>query len=163
MSTQLPINKRNKTHFLGKRRTAVDASGLVLGRLASNIAKLTLTGEEIVVVNAEKAVLTGSKKYLCEKFKSRLGTRTLGSQKNAPKHQRRPETLIRRVVRGMLPWKKPKGQSAYKRLKVYTGIPEELRNASFLVFPKAKKESGTFLTVGELLETFGWKNTLKVK
>ena len=151
-------NQKEKIHFLGKRRMVVDASGLVLGRLASYVAKLILTGNDLVIVNAEKAVLTGSRRYIVEKFKKRLGTRTLGSQKKAPKHQRRPETFIRRVVRGMLPWKKPKGKTAYKRLKVYIGVPEELKNASFLVFPKAKKEFGASLTVGELLEVFGWKN-----
>ena len=50
--------------------TIVDASGLVLGRLASHVAKRILIGENVVIINAEKAIITGSKKNIVEKFKT---------------------------------------------------------------------------------------------
>ena len=109
----------------GMHATIIDASGLILGRLASHVAKRILLGEEIVVVNADKLVITGSKKNIVEEFKTRLGTRTLGSQKKAPKHSRRPDTYVRRVVRGMLPWKNAKGQAAFRKIMVYMGKPEK--------------------------------------
>lgn len=138
--------------------TIIDASELILGRLASNVAKRILTGEDIIVVNAEKAVITGSKKNIVEEFKTRLGTRTLGSQKKAPKHPRKPDTYVRKVVRGMLPWKKPKGKRAYKRLKVHIGVPESLGEFRIQTIPKIRKNIKPSMTVGELLKTFGWNS-----
>jgi large subunit ribosomal protein L13 len=160
----MSIHKREsqKTHHRGMRRTIIDASGLILGRLASYVAKQILMGEEIVVINAENAVITGSKKSVIAKYQTRLGTRTLGTQKKAPKHPRRPDTYIRRVVRGMLPWKKPKGKSAYRRLKVYISVPEELKGAPAHSFPHARKELRPSMTVGELMTIFGWKNPVEV-
>lgn len=83
------------------RRVVIDASGLILGRLASHVAKRLLIGDEVIVINAEKAVISGNKRNIVEEFKKNLTTRTLGSQKKAPKHARRPETYVQRVVRGM--------------------------------------------------------------
>jgi large subunit ribosomal protein L13 len=145
----------------GTRKTVVDATGVILGRLASYVAKRILDGEEIVVVNAEKAVISGSKKYLLEAFKIRLGRRTLGSQTKAPKHPRRPEMYVRRVVRGMLPWKKPQGKIAYRRLEVYVGVPHALKEASTQTFPEAVKDLFPSMTVGELMGDFGWINPLE--
>ena len=144
----------------GVHATTIDASGLILGRLASHVAKRILLGEEIVVVNADKLVITGSKQNITEEFKARLGTKTWGSQKKAPKHARRPDTYVRRVVRGMLPWKKPRGKRAYRRLKIYIGVPESLGEVSTQTLPDARKNVRPFMTVGELLEVFGWENPL---
>jgi len=143
-------------------RTIVDASDLILGRLASYVAKRVLNGEDIVVVNAEKAVLTGSQKSITDKFKTKLDKRTLGSQKKAPKKPRRPDTYLRRVVRGMLPWKTPKGKRAYRRLKIYVGVPKNLQGAATITFPDAKNNLRQSMSVGRLLEIFGWDNPLEV-
>lgn len=154
------MRKNGKSQFETKRMhtTIIDASGHILGRLASNVAKSILTGEDIIVVNVEKAVISGSKKNIVEEFKIRLGTRTLGSQKKAPKHPRRPDTYVRKVVRGMLPWKKPRGKRAYKRLKVYIGVPESLGEFRIQTIPKIIKNIRPSMTVGELMETFGWNS-----
>jgi large subunit ribosomal protein L13 len=143
--------------------TVVDASGLVVGRLASYVAKRVLTGEDVIVINAEHAIITGRKRNLVERFQAKLDLRTLASQKKAPKRPRRPDTYVRRVVRGMLPWKKPKGKRAYKRLKVYIGVPEPLKDAPALTFPDAKKELRPSMKLGEFLEIFGWQHPLDGK
>lgn len=148
--------RKLKSNVERGRSMIIDASGLILGRLASLTAKRIIEGGEVTIINAEKAVISGNKKYIVERFKNRLGTRTLGSQKKAPIHQRRPDTYVRRVIRGMLPWKKPKGKAAYKRLRVYFGLPEGLRKP-IETLPEAKS-SGIWMTVGELMSTFGWKN-----
>ena len=122
-----PVSQRNHTSKPsqpGMSEIIVDARGIVLGRLASYVSKLLLEGKVVIVVNAEQAVITGRKRSIIERFKTRLGTRTLGSQKKAPKHPRRPDTYVRRVIRGMLPWKKPRGKKAYRRLKVHINIPD---------------------------------------
>ena len=74
----------NTTHHQGRQRMIIDASGTMLGRLASYAAKQVLNGNEIVIVNAEKAVISGRKQRIINDFKQRLEFRTLGSQKKAP-------------------------------------------------------------------------------
>ncbi len=161
MSASPKTSRGSPMRLTDARRTVVDASGAIVGRLASHVAKRLLDGYEIVVVNAEKAVIAGQTDHIVDAFKTRLGRRTLGSQTKAPKHPRRPETYVRRVVRGMLPWKQPRGKQAYRRLKVYLGVPPELQGTSVETFPDAVKDLSPSLTVGALMSIFGWTNPLE--
>jgi len=105
-----------------------DAENQILGRLCSRIAKQLLKGEKIIVVNAEKAVISGKSEMIIEKYKKR---REIGSPKHGPFVSRYPDEIFRRAVRGMLPWHKPKGRKAFKNLKVFIGIPEDLKKEKF--------------------------------
>jgi len=100
----------------------IDATGLLLGRAASQIAKRALLGKNIVVVNCEKAVVSGSKKTLLARFKRKSG---IGRPFHGPFTPRMPDTMVRRAVRGMVPFHKPRGREAYKRVMCYVGLPEE--------------------------------------
>ncbi|MFH0897511.1 MAG: 50S ribosomal protein L13 [Candidatus Bathyarchaeota archaeon] len=141
----------------------IDASNLLLGRLSSIAAKQLLLGKSVAIINSEKAVISGSRRSIIEAAKRSLRTRTLGAQNKAPKHPRRPEGIIRRAVRGMLPYDKPKGRTAYRRLQVYIDIPEDLNAQSAITLPEAKVNKGTIcLTVNEVAQNIGW-NTLKEK
>ncbi len=133
----------------------VDANNMIVGRLASIIAKELLNGEEIVVVNAEKAVITGNKDYIIEKY---LQRRHIGSVRKGPYYPRMPDRILKRTVRGMLPMKKSRGKEAYKKLKVYMGIPSEFQGKDFLIFDDAKntKLEG-FITLKELSIHLGAK------
>ena len=112
----------------------IDASNMVLGRLASKIAKDLLNGEEIIVINAEKAVIIGNKDYIFEKYAER---RNIGSVRKGPRYPKMPDRILRRTVRGMLPMKKASGKDAYKRLRVYMGVPSGLAG-KVEVYPDAK-------------------------
>ena len=131
----------------------VDADNMVLGRLASRIAKDLLNGEEIVVVNAEKAVIIGNKDYIIEKYVER---RNIGSVRKGPYYPRMPDRILRRTVRGMLPMKKARGKDAYKRLRVYMGVPREFEGKNFEVYEDAKntKLKG-FITLKDLSRHLG--------
>ena len=146
---------------MSKQPVIIDASNLILGRLASFAAKRALQGEEVVVFNAENAVISGTKANIVEEAMRRLKTRTLAAQYKAPTHPRRPDTYVRRVIRGMLPRKKPKGRTALKRVRVYIGIPDEYRDKSAVKIPgaDASKLRHAYITVGELSEEIGgpWK------
>ena len=100
----------------------VDVSGLVLGRAASLIAKRLLGGEEIVVVNAEKSVVTGSRANVLAFY---TANRARGSKRTGPHYPRFPDRIFRRTVRGMLPHLKPRGKEAFSRLQVHIGVPSE--------------------------------------
>ena len=102
-----------------------DADGHILGRLSTVIAKKLLGGERVAVVNAEKAVMSGSKRATVTHYSIRVKR---GDPIKGPFFPRTPDGIFRRAVRGMLPTKKPKGKAAYKRLRVYIGIPAELKS-----------------------------------
>ena len=98
----------------------IDARGCVLGRLSSHIAKELLFGKRVIVVNSEKAVISGSRKVVFGKYKK---MRDMGTTRMGPFPSRMPDRILRRTVRGMLPYQKPRGRDAYKRLRTYIGVP----------------------------------------
>ncbi len=104
----------------------LDASGQVVGRFSSAVAKRLLNGEEIVVVNAEKALITGGKPWIIEEWHHR---RDVGSQRKGPFYPRRPDRMLHRSIRGMLPDQQPRGRAALKRLRVYVDVPESYKEA----------------------------------
>ena len=133
----------------------VDANGLVLGRMASAIAKRLLQGERIIIVNAEKAVISGKRLSIVREAKAFL---EVGHPRKGPYHSRRPDQVLRQTVRGMLPRRKPKGQEAYRRLQVFIGIPEEFKGKEMLTIPEAQAEKlrCPYMTLGELAKEIGW-------
>jgi len=135
--------------------TVINAEGLILGRMTSIIAKRLLNGEEIVIVNAEKAVLSGKKKSKVTEAKEFL---EVGSPKMGPFHPRRPDRIVRRTVRGMLPYRQPKGKQAYKRLKVFIGLPEEFKDQKMetIEAAQAKKLTCPYFTISEFAKELGW-------
>src|SRR5947199_5497722 len=96
--------------------------------MASYVAKKALDGKSMVVINAERAVISGTKERVVARAKLKLKTRTLGNLEKSPTHPRKPDGYVRRVIRGMLPWKKPGGKDAFHRVKVYIGTPSEYQD-----------------------------------
>jgi large subunit ribosomal protein L13 len=134
----------------------VNADGLIVGRMASKVAKRLLNGEKVIIVNAEKAVLSGKKKGKVAEAKKFL---EVGAPKKGPFHYRRPDRMLRKTVRGMLPFKQPKGKQAYKKLKVFIGVPEDLKGQQMITLKEAQaaKLKGPFFTLAELAKEVGWK------
>ncbi len=134
----------------------IDGSGHVAGRLASIVAKRLLEGDEVVVVNAQDIIITGKKKRVLEKFLKRITEwRTYyNPEKRGPKYPRTPDRIFKRMVRGMLPHKKPRGRSALKRLKVYVGVPPEYRGREAIRIEEAlfKNEFCPYVTLGQIYE-----------
>lgn len=115
--------------------TVVDATGLVLGRAASVIAQRLLRGESIVVVNAEKAVVTGSRTEIVARY---TAARARGSVRSGPHFPRYADRIFRRTVRGMLPHLKTGGKTAFRRLVVHMGVPDEWKSAAPQTIEAAK-------------------------
>ena len=138
-----------------KSVTLINAEGLILGRMASKIAKKLLNGEEVIIVNAEKSVLSGKKKSKVAEAKQFL---EVGAPERGPFHYRRPDRIMRKTVRGMLPFKQPKGKTAYKKLKVFMGVPEDLKDQKMetLTEAQATKLKGPHFTLAELAKEVGW-------
>ena len=133
----------------------IDATGLILGRMASITAKRLLQGERIIIVNAEKAVISGRRKNIVGEAKKFL---EIGHFRKGPYHPRRPERIVKRTVRGMLPRDKSRGREALKRLRVYSGLPDSLKDAEKCTLPEAKADKlrCPYITVGDLAKEVGW-------
>ena len=133
----------------------IDAKGLILGRMSSIVAKRLLQGESVIVLNAEKAAISGKRLQIVKEAKTFL---EVGHPRKGPYHPRRPDRIVRRTIRGMLPRKKPKGKQAYKRLKVYLGAPKEFEDKEIqtILDASAEKLKSPYITVGELAKEIGW-------
>ncbi|MGC9554024.1 MAG: 50S ribosomal protein L13 [Thermoplasmatota archaeon] len=105
----------------------IDATGAPLGRLSSLLAKQLLDGEEIAVVNAEQAVIVGRRRAIEKRY--RLKREVGGTKRKGPYFPRMPDQILKRTVRGMLPYQQPRGRQALKNLKAYIGVPEQLAEA----------------------------------
>ncbi len=131
----------------------LDATDLVLGRAASTTAKKLLEGEDIVIVNADKAVISGGEKSTLSEYDAWTKIKSLVDPTQGPIHPKRPGDLFRITVKGMLPMKKPKGKRAYKRLEAYVGVPSEFKGDEMESIPGADIDQlGTrrFIRLGEL-------------
>jgi len=150
------ISRALKT--LGDGYTVIDATGHILGRLSSIIAKRLINGEKIVVVNAEKAIVTGDRQMVFARYKEKYDR---GSKEKGPYFPRHPEKIFKRTVRGMLPWKSRRGREAFRRLRVFIGVPDELKNAEFQRIDQAllEKVSKTdrYVTLEEISEFLGYR------
>ena len=133
-----------------------DANEKVLGRICSVIAKQLLNGESVTVVNAEKAVISGKVKNVTNLYMEKIQR---GDVKKGPFFPKNPDAIFRRTVRGMLPMKKAKGRNAYKKLKVYMGIPDELKNRRMENADSKSAESlkTNHITIGNLSAAIGAK------
>ncbi|MDE1823655.1 MAG: 50S ribosomal protein L13, partial [Candidatus Micrarchaeota archaeon] len=92
----------------------IDGKEKVLGRTASQVAKLLLQGNNVVVLNSESMLITGHKRNIVEKYKRLVELKDKANPEHSPYWSRRPDLFVKRVVRGMLPYKKPRGKEAFK-------------------------------------------------
>jgi len=105
------------------KSAVVDATGAIAGRLASHLAKRLMQGETIVVVNAERALITGSPSAIKARYDFKT---TVGTRRKGPFPSRMPHLLLKRTVRGMIPYQRPNGRAALKRLTCHIGVPPQL-------------------------------------
>lgn len=138
-----------------RQATIVNADGLILGRMASKIAKRLLNGEQIIIVNAEKAIISGRQKSKVSEARRFL---EVGGVNRGPFHYRRPDRIVRKTVKGMLPIRQSRGKNAYKRLKTYIGVPDGVKDQTMESMEEvhAKKLVCSYFTVGQLAKEIGW-------
>lgn len=134
--------------------TVVDARDCILGRVASQVAERALDGERIAVVNAEETVITGSNDDVMDVFETRA---EVGSD-SGPYYPKRPDRIMKRSIRGMLPYKRPRGREAFEGVRVYVGNPFEesevladtsldrLSNIKFVQLGEVSKNLGANVT-----------------
>lgn len=135
--------------------TVIDATGASAGRLGTYVAKRLLNGEEVHIVNAEKATVSGSLDAVMERYDFK---RDIGTRRKGPYFPRVPHLMMKRTVRGMLNYQElPSHRAAYKRLKCWIGVPEELANKTPVVEEKARSNAARSVTFGEIAQRLGAK------
>jgi len=116
----------------------IDATGGVVGRMASFSAKKLLLGSTVVIVNCDEAIVTGPRKALIEQYRMK---RTYGGTSHkGPYYSRVPERMVRRAIRGMLPWPKARATEAFKRAMCFNGVPSNYASKEKLSFKKEIKD-----------------------
>ncbi len=136
----------------------IDATDLIVGRFATVAAKKALLGEKVDIVNCEKAIISGDKVRLLADWKWK---RTMGTYKG-PFYGRLSDRMVRRIIRGMLPYKQPKGKAAYERIMCFRGVPTVLKDEKMVSLEDAhisKLSTPKFLRVGELSKLIGGSRT----
>ena len=135
----------------------IDAEGSLVGRIATQAARQALHGYTVRVVNAEKAVISGSKKFLVTEWKRRF---VQGVPRKGPYIHRYPDRIVRRIIRGMLPYHQPRGRVAFENTLCYIGVPTELKGVEAVKIAGAaatKLPTTRYLTIAELSKELGGK------
>ena len=143
------------------KKIIIDANNLVLGRMSTVAAKTALLGGTVDIVNCEESVILGSKDSIMERYKRK---NQRGIPAKGPFLHKRPDMFVKRSIRGMLPYKRGRGITAYKSIKCHIGVPENLKNqkaetideANIITNPSERYVNYT--RVKDICRNFGWKS-----
>ena len=109
-----------------------NADGLIMGRLASTVAELLLKAaredrdDKVVIINSEKAIVSGRPRSVLNNYHAKY---ELNHSRKGPFFPRMPDMILKRTVRGMLPYqKKSSGRRALRNLRVEIGCPSHLED-----------------------------------
>ncbi|MDH5416041.1 MAG: 50S ribosomal protein L13 [Nitrosopumilus sp.] len=148
-----------KTVIRTDRPVVVDGTDHIAGRLASNVAKLLIQGNRVSVVNCEKIMMSGTRANQIKEAREFLEINSIINYKHGPVHYRRPDTMMAKMIRQMLPFdRKPSGKESYQRLRTYIGSPKEIKSLEKIQFEKAiiKRSAANYTSIGELCRVIGW-------
>jgi large subunit ribosomal protein L13 len=133
----------------------VDASECILGRVGTRVAERALDGDSVAVINAERAIITGSEEDVMSTFRKRA---EVGSDRG-PAYPKRPDMIFKRSIRGMLPHKKPRGREALENVRVYVGNPHDYEGERLDGTTLDRLSNIRFVQLGEVSENLGAKRT----
>ncbi|GEM_PF-554428 len=133
-----------------------DAAGAVVGRLSAMVVKKLLQGKRIVILNADKAVMSGDPKGVVDRYRAKRGMQNKSNPEHSPKWPRRPDFLYKKIVSGMVP-RKPSGRAAFKNLRIHIGVPSEYAGKPVQQYA-LKSNFIKSITLGEICERLGWKH-----
>jgi large subunit ribosomal protein L13 len=158
LANKQELLKKSSSQSAQNKQIIIDAANCISGRICSHVSKLLLQGNRVTIVNAEKAMLSGHRYKTIQLYKEHLEINSVTNPIHGPFHPRRPDTILTKMVRGMIPKRKSSGIEAFKRLRVYIGIPESLKNSEMKYYDDSKitKPSSYYITVGEVAKEIGW-------
>jgi large subunit ribosomal protein L13 len=134
----------------------IDGNNKIVGRVATFAAKKALLGEKVDIINCEKMLITGKKGFLISDAKRKYDRGTF----KGPLISRMPDRYVRRIIRGMLPYKQDKGSKAYKNVMCHIGIPKGFEGKDKIDIKEAdvsKIKNINYMKLGELCKKLGAK------
>ena len=141
------MNKEKKEENK-EEKIVIDATHAILGRMASYVSKQALRGKHIVIVNCSKAIIVGDKDLILKDYQK--ARRRGGSALKGPNKSKLPYKIVKRTVRGMLPYKKERGRKALGNVVCFNDLPKEYENSHKI---KAGRQITTrVITLEELSE-----------
>jgi large subunit ribosomal protein L13 len=129
----------------------VEARDCIVGRVASEVAQRALDGETVAVVNAEDAVITGRKEDTIATYRKRTELQS----DRGPAYPKRPDGILKRSVRGMVPTEKQRGREALSNVRVYVGNPYDDAGDVLEGTSLDRLSSLKFISLGDLSEHLG--------
>lgn len=132
----------------------IDATNLKVGRIATVAAKAALSNQRVQIINCEKAVITGTKQHVLAKYQRKA---SMGNPHWGPYQPRMADRFVRRVIRGMLPYKTPRGRDALKRIMCYVGNPHDAEAETIQEADVTRTQTLKYVTVGEICKLLGGK------
>jgi large subunit ribosomal protein L13 len=162
-SQQHQQGQATSSHAGERNEVIVDATDCIAGRMCSRVSKLLLKGNRVSIVNSENAMLSGDKYKTIDLYKEFLEINSVTNPVHGPFHPRRPDTILTKMVRGMIPKTKTSGVEAFKRLRVYIGTPHGLSKSKTESFEDTKitRSPSRYISVGEVAKQIGWKGVLR--
>ena len=133
--------------------TVIDGRDSILGRLCSVVAERIMDGEEIVIVNSDAVVITGAREMVFQQFKAKVER---GQIRKGPYYPRRADLLLKRTIRGMIPFDKTTGREAYRRIHTFVGVPAQFADAEKERPEEAiRPKTGKYTTLGAVAKFLG--------
>jgi large subunit ribosomal protein L13 len=135
----------------------IDAKDARIGRISTFVAKKLLEGEEVRIVNAEEAVISGKPQITIEKYTARRQLQFKGNPEKSPYWPKVPDRFVKRLIRGMLPRKKARGREAYGKLRVYMGVPADVKGEPMKVEGSELGKLNKYIRIRELCKHIGYQ------
>lgn len=148
------FHKTRQMAQMKDKHTIIDATGCVIGRLGTVVAKRLLMGESITILNSEKAIVSGHPDAVKARYTFK---RDVGTRRKGPFLPKQSHMLLKRTVRGMMQYQLPNGRAALKRLICHLGVPPEFKDKPVEVIESAKKNVPMGMTLGEISNFLGAK------
>lgn len=131
------MEDKTQNKVLGK--IIIDAKDTILGRLASYAAKQALLGKEVTIVNCNDIAIAGNKENILREYL--IMRQKDGSNLKGPFFPKVPEKIMKRTIRGMLKYKKGRGEQAFDKIRCYNKVPAELESATKITLAKFSSEN----------------------
>jgi len=111
------------------------------------------------VVNCEKIMMSGKRETQIREYREFLEINSIINYKHGPVHYRRPDTMMAKMIRQMLPFdRKPSGKLAFARLRTYIGAPNDTKPIEKIQFEKAliTRAASNYTPLAEICRVIGW-------
>ena len=104
-------------------------------------------------------MMSGTRSNQIKEYREFLEINSIINYKHGPVHYRRPDTIIAKMIRQMLPFdRKPSGKLAFQRLRTYIGAPNDTKPIEKTQFEKAliRKTAANYTALAEICRVIGW-------